>query len=77
MEDDGERSRSQMRRANVCIDHVGIATWLQLSSIELLVRELQDGIVRSEVLNQFDDTVMDLKSANGSFMVLALAHVFP
>lgn len=45
-----------MRRAKIRIDYLRVPTLLQFPLVEPFVRELQDGLVRAEILNQLDDT---------------------
>ena len=57
MEDDGEFAVWKKRRANVCIDESGGSALFKFPRVEAIVRESQNGVVRAEILCEFDDTV--------------------
>lgn len=45
-----------MRRVDVCVDDIAIATALKISFVKTIGRELEDGTVRSEIFDEFHDT---------------------
>ena len=55
MEHNGELLGREVRRIEVCVDDGRIRTRLQITIIKPFIRELQNGLVRAEILNQFHD----------------------
>ena len=53
MEHNRELLRREVRRVEVRVDNRRIRTWLQITIIEPFIGELQDGLVRTEILDQF------------------------